>query len=387
MPSEPRPLPDPDTACEPRRIDVALGKRSYPIWVGAGLLDRAGERLGPLLALPRVLLVTDETLIATGHVERLERSLTAAGIALHRLVVPAGERSKSMTVLGDLLERMLALGVERKMTVIALGGGVIGDLAGFAAAVLLRGVDFVQIPTTLLAQVDSAVGGKTGINARAGKNLIGAFHQPRAVLIDTSVLDTLPRRELGAGYAEVVKYGCILDLSFFEWLQTGAAGLLAGDEEARVWAICRSLEIKAEVVAQDEHETTGHRALLNFGHTFAHAYENIAGYGGTLLHGEAVSVGTVQAARLSAALGHAPEGDAERLRAHLDSLGMPTEPRHLREEGFKADAVLEAMSRDKKVEGGRLTFVLWRGIGRAFVDRTVPIDALEALLIEHDRVG
>ena len=267
-------------------VQVELAERGYAIRVGAGLIERAGTELADLLSGRKAIVVADET-VATLHLPTLVRSLQGTASAVHALTVPAGESAKSMTGLADLLDRILAIGIDRRTVVVALGGGVTGDLAGFAAAVALRGLDFVQIPTTLLAQVDSSVGGKTGVNTRHGKNLVGAFHQPRRVLIDTAVLNTLPRRELLAGYAEVVKYGAIGDLDFFEWLEANGRRLLDGDDDARRYAIVASCRAKAAVVAADERETAGgRRALLNFGHTFGHALEAMAGYDGTLLHAD-----------------------------------------------------------------------------------------------------
>lgn len=359
---------------------VELAERRYPIHLESGLLDRAGAVLAPLLPRPLILLVTDANVAATPHLGRLEAALAAAAIEARRLVVEPGERSKSLDAYGRLVEAMLATGIDRKTTVLALGGGVIGDLAGFAAATVLRGLPFVQVPTSLLAQVDSSVGGKTGINSQHGKNLIGAFHQPLAVLIDVDVLEHLPERELEAGYAEVIKHGCLADADYFAWLETNAAAMLGGDPALRLEAIRRSVEIKAAIVAADERETTGRRALLNFGHTFAHAYEALTGYGDRLLHGEAVALGMVKAARLSAALGLAPAADAERLEAHLASLGIATDPRRLLNQAFPVDAVLEAMTRDKKAEAGALRFVLWHGIGQAFLTGGVDLATLRTLL-------
>jgi 3-dehydroquinate synthase len=368
----------PEAGDEP--LVVELAERRYPIHISCGLLDRAGEILAPLLPRPLALLVTDTNVALTPHLARLEASLAAAGIAVRRIVVVPGESSKSLESYGRLVEAMLATGIDRKTTVLALGGGVIGDLAGFAAATALRGLPFVQLPTSLLAQVDSSVGGKTGINSAHGKNLIGAFHQPLAVLIDVDVLLDLPERQLLAGYAEVIKHGCLADADYFAWLETHAAAMLAGDPALRMQAIRRSVEIKAGVVAADERETTGQRALLNFGHTFAHAYEALTGYGDRLLHGEAVALGMVKAARLSAAIELAPSADALRLEAHLESLGIATNPRRLLNQGFPVDAVIEAMTRDKKAEAGALRFVLWRGIGRAFLTGGVDAAILREVL-------
>jgi 3-dehydroquinate synthase len=363
-------------------LPVALGERSYEIRIGAGLLDRAGDLLARVLPLRRTVIVTDENLARTPHPDRLEAGLERAGIASRRIVVPAGEGSKSWPVLERLVDDVLGGGAERRSSLVALGGGVIGDLVGFAAAIALRGIDYVQIPTTLLSQVDSAVGGKTGINSRHGKNLVGAFHQPRAVLIDTTVLDDLPLREVKAGYAEVVKYGFIRDAGFFAWLEEHGAAVLRGDAQARAEAIRRSLEVKAAVVAADERETTGERALLNFGHTFAHAYEALAGYDGGLLHGEAVSVGMARALSLSVRLGHCPSADLERAVDHLQRLGMPVRIGEVSNRPFPIDDLLAAMGRDKKVENARLRFVLARRIGEAFTTADVPEAAVRAVLAE-----
>jgi 3-dehydroquinate synthase len=362
-------------------LRVDLGERSYTITIGSGLLDRAGELLAPLLPLRRTVVVTDANLARTGHPARLAAALENAGIASRAIVLPAGEATKSWRQLEDLVEDLLAHGVERRSAVIALGGGVIGDLVGFAAATILRGIDFIEIPTTLLAQVDSAVGGKTGINSAHGKNLIGAFHQPRAVLIDTAVLDDLPLRELRAGYAEVVKYGFIRDADgFFDWLERHGEGVLAGDPAARAEAVRRSLGVKAAIVASDERETSGERALLNFGHTFAHAYEALAGYDGGLLHGEAVAIGMLDAFALSARLGHCPTSEWQRAHAHLARLGLPTRVAEVSNRQFGVDRLLEAMGRDKKVENARRRFVLAQRIGAAFVSADVPEAAVRAVL-------
>jgi len=373
-------------SAEPEIVEVGLGARAYPVVIGRDLIADAGRHIvarfgGP----PRVIVIADQTLAVHRHLARLEASLRAAEIDCATIPVAGGERAKSFAQLETVLEAMLAHGVDRKSAVVAFGGGVIGDLAGFAASILLRGVDLIQIPTTLLAQVDSSVGGKTGINSgRHGKNLIGSFHQPRLVLIDTTVLDTLPARELRAGYAETLKYGCILDAEFFAWLEQHGTALLAGDPKLRATAIRRAVEIKAAVVAADERETGGQRALLNFGHTFAHGYEAIAGYGGTVLHGEAVAVGMVRAARLSAALGTAPGDQALRLERHLRQIGLPTAPRALRNDPFPADAMIEIMRRDKKAEAGALRFVLWHGVGEAFLHKNVSTAVLLEILQADD---
>ena len=362
------------------RVPIVLGTRSYDIVIGPGLLRDAGKLMADAIARPRVFIVSDET-VAKLHLPTLTASLDAASIAHTSHIVPPGEASKDHRTLERLTDAMLAARVERSTTIVALGGGVIGDLAGFAAAILLRGIDFVQVPTTLLAQVDSSVGGKTGINTSRGKNLVGAFHQPRLVLADSDVLKTLPPREMRAGYAEVVKYGLIADADFFTWLEANGAAVLAGNSGALVHAIAVSCRSKAEIVAEDEREA-GRRALLNFGHTFGHALEAECGYNDTLLHGESVSIGMVLAFRLSARLGLCPPEDAARVAHHLTSLGLPTAlptaPRSVRDPA----RLLDHMRQDKKVRDGKLTFVLTRGIGKAFVADDVPLEAVTAILSE-----
>ena len=365
----------------PATINVELGARRYPVHLGHHLLDAAGALLGPSLRRPGVVVVTDQIVAATPHPARLGASLAAAGIESRTIVVPAGEGTKAMPQLAALLDDILGHGVERSLTLIALGGGVVGDLVGFAAAILLRGLDYVQVPTTLLAQVDSSVGGKTGVNSRHGKNLIGAFHQPIAVLIDTATLSSLPARELRAGYAEVVKHAFIRDADYFASLETSGSAVLAGEPDALLAAIRRSVEIKAAIVAGDETETKGLRALLNFGHTFAHAFEALHSYDGRLLHGEAVSLGLVCAFRLSERLGLCPAEDAARAIAHLQRLGLPTRLADLGLAPPPADAVVDAMARDKKVADAKLRFVLSRGIGHAFADAEVQDADLRAALL------
>jgi 3-dehydroquinate synthase len=334
-------------------IDVALGERHYPIRIGAGLLDDEGWRAA--LRGRHALVVTDEH-VAPLYLARVREALS--GLTHEAIVLPAGESAKTLDNVARVLDALAALGASRDAAVIALGGGVIGDLAGFAAATWMRGIDFVQMPTTLLAMVDSSVGGKTGVNITAGKNLVGAFHQPRAVFIDTATLATLPKREYAAGLAEVVKYGAIGDADFFAWLEANADALNAHDEDALVEAIAFSCRYKAGVVARDEREQ-GERALLNFGHTFGHALEAERGYG-DLLHGEAVAIGMVLAASLSARLGRAPAEDTERLARLLARCGLPIAPPRA-----DADALLARMRLDKKNLSGRLRLILWRGIGQA----------------------
>ncbi len=356
------------------RIAVALGARSYEVHVGTGLLERAGELIEATLGHRRALVVADAGLDATPHLARLRDGLDAPVIR-----VAPGEGAKSLTRWSRLVEELLARRPDRRTAVVAVGGGVVGDLAGFAAATLLRGVPYVQVPTTLLAQVDSAVGGKTGINSAHGKNLIGAFHQPALVLADLATLTTLPPRERRAGYAEVVKYGLLGDADFFAWLEAQGARALAGDAGALAHVVATSVRAKAAIVAADEEERGGARALLNLGHTFAHAYEALTGMGGDLLHGEAVALGLVDAVRLSVRLGLCPPGDAARVEAHLDAVGLPT--RRAAAGAFAPAAVVEAMRGDKKAIAGKLAFVLVRGIGRAFVHREVA----EADLLAHLR--
>ena len=355
-------------------VRVALGARSYDIRIGAGLIGQAGSMLRPLMAVPRAVIVTDET-VAALHLPRLAGSLDAGGIAHEDIVLPAGEATKSLDRLGEVLDRMLSAGIERSVTVIALGGGVIGDLGGFAASVALRGLPYVQIPTTLLAQVDSAVGGKTGINSRHGKNLIGSFYQPRLVIADVAALDSLPPRQRRAGYAEIVKYGALGDVDFFTWLEANGADLLAGDVEKLSYAVKTSCEAKADIVAADEREA-GKRALLNLGHTFGHALEAETGYGDALLHGEAVAIGMGLAFDLSVRLGLCPAADADRLRRHLGDVGLPVA---LPDGEWSVDRLMAHMARDKKVTDGRIAFVLVRGLGKAFV--ATDIDPAEAAAV------
>ncbi|WP_339949491.1 3-dehydroquinate synthase [uncultured Albimonas sp.] len=360
-------------------VDVALGARAYSIEIGPGLIARAGEFIAPLLPRPRVAVITDET-VAARWLEPLREGLAASGVEMQALALPPGEGTKNWADLGRTVEWLLAQKVERADLVVALGGGVIGDLAGFAAAILRRGVGFVQVPTTLLAQVDSAVGGKTGVNSPHGKNLIGAFHQPRLVLADTDALETLPARELLSGYAEVVKYGLLGDAAFFDWLEgEGGAALAAGDVAARIRAVRRSCEMKAEIVARDETET-GDRALLNLGHTFGHALEAATGYSARLLHGEGVSIGCQLAFELSARLGLCSQETPGRVAAHFQAMGMRARLGDIPGELPDSDGLIALMAQDKKVKAGVPTFILARGIGEAFVTREVSVEALRATL-------
>ncbi|WP_395713910.1 3-dehydroquinate synthase [Reyranella sp.] len=365
-----------------RTIRVDLAGRAYDIAIGPGLLDRTGELAAGLLAAPRVIIVSDHT-VAPLYAARLAAAFEKTGVRTRVLAVPAGETSKEFTGFGQLMNDLLDQRPDRKTTLVALGGGVVGDLTGFAAAVLLRGVDFIQVPTTLLAQVDSSVGGKTGINTRHGKNLVGAFYQPRLVVIDTDLLDTLPRRELLAGYAEVAKYGLIDEPDFFTWCEENGAALLAGDAARRSYAIEQSCLAKARIVAADERETTDLRALLNLGHTFGHALEAETGFGPDLLHGEAVGAGMALAFDLSARMGLCPAVDAERVRRHLAAVGLPVRLRAIgggNRRDWQTARLIDHMRGDKKAEAGKLTFVLARGIGRAFVSRDVDETVLHGLL-------
>jgi 3-dehydroquinate synthase len=359
-------------------VTVGLGDRSYDIIVGTGLLPRAGELIAPHLKRPRTFIVTDAN-VATLHLPALQRALSAAGIESAAHVLPAGEKTKSFGFLEELIGAMLDARLERRDRVIALGGGVIGDLTGFAASILRRGIGFIQVPTTLLSQVDSSVGGKTGINTRQGKNLVGTFHQPSLVLADTAVLDTLPRRELGAGYAEVLKYGLIRDVAFFDWLEAHGAEVMAGDPAARARAIATSCRAKAEVVAADEFET-GDRALLNLGHTFGHALEAETGYSDRLLHGEGVAIGMVLAFELSARLGLCDRQAPVLVRSHLRRLGLPASPADIPGARLDARVLIGHMAQDKKVKDGKITFVLARGIGQAFLTSDVDAAAVEDML-------
>ncbi len=355
-----------------RTQSVALGERSYAIHVGPGLLQRAGALLAPLLPRPRVVVVSNPV-VAAHWLAPLRASLSAAGIDSEPVLVPDGETHKSWSTLHALLTRLLEVHAERSTTLVALGGGVVGDLTGFAAAIYQRGMPFVQVPTTLLAQVDSSVGGKTGVNHPLGKNMIGAFHQPRAVLIDTDCLSTLPDRELAAGAAEVIKTAAIRDLAFFEWLETNLPRIKARDADALVHAVTESCRIKAEIVAADEREE-GERALLNFGHTFGHAIEAGVGYG-EWLHGEAVAAGMVLAAELSRRQGLISVADVGRLRALLQLAGLPVDAPQL-----GASRYLALMSHDKKVVAGSIRFVLLRAIGQAFVAADVRETDVRAVL-------
>ncbi len=363
-----------------RRVSVTLSSCSYDVVIGENLLARAGALLASKLPQKRAVVVTDE-IVARLHLQTLLESLSQTAISASAIIVKPGEASKSLTSYGDVVDRLLDAGVERRTAVIALGGGVIGDLAGFAAATTLRGLPFVQIPTTLLAQVDSSVGGKTGVNTRRGKNLVGAFYQPRIVLADTSTLGTLPPRELKAGYAEIAKVGLIGDAVFFDWCERNGQAVVSGDSDAQAEAIKRACAFKASVVGNDEREEKPNdgRALLNLGHTFGHALEAEYGYDGGLLHGEGVAIGLGLAFRLSARLGLCPQAEAERVVSHIAGVGLPAELSMLNRR-FSATSLIGHMRRDKKMRDGSLHFVLTRGIGQAFTCADVPLGAVQELL-------
>ena len=354
---------------EPVVVNVALADRAYDIVIGRGLIGSLGERIKTLRPGARVAIVSDEN-VAGQHIAATEDSLKAAGIGSSRIVVPAGEGSKNYATFEKVCEAVIGARIERNDLIVALGGGVIGDLAGFAAASVRRGLEFVQVPTSLLAQVDSSVGGKTGINSAQGKNLIGAFHQPILVVADTALLDTLPKREFRAGYAEVAKYGLLGDAAFFAWLEANWQDVFSGGKSSgnssREHAIAVCCRTKADIVARDERET-GDRALLNLGHTFGHALEAGAGYSDRLLHGEAVALGTALAYEFSARKGLLPVADAERALRHLAAVGLPTHLKDVPGGVPDADRLMDLIAQDKKVKRGRLTFILVRGIGQAFV--------------------
>lgn len=360
-------------------IKVALGERSYPIALGDSLLANAGQWIAASLPGARCAVVTDQN-VAALYLAPLKANLEAKGLFLGDAVVAAGETSKSFPVLTRLCETLLKLGVERGDCVIALGGGVIGDLAGFAASILRRGVRLVQIPTTLLAQVDSSVGGKTGIDTPQGKNLIGTFHQPSLVLVDVSTLSTLPAREFRAGYAEVMKYGLLGDAPFFAWLEQHWPQVFRGEGGERLKAIETSIRAKAAIVEADEREETGKRALLNLGHTFGHALEAFAGYSDRLLHGEAIAIGMRLAFTYSVEQELCPAEDAARVVRHLEAVGLPSKIADIPGKAPSTGQLLRLMAQDKKVQGGKLALVLARGIGQAFVERDVPLDRLTDFL-------
>lgn len=357
------------------RVELPAASRFYDIMVGDSILAEAGTLIKLRLGVRRCVIVTDSN-VAPLYAKRMEAVLAAAGHeVLPTITIPAGEGSKDLATLQMLLGQLFERGVDRKTLLIALGGGMIGDLTGLAASLTLRGLDVVQVPTTLLAQVDSSVGGKTAVNSPYGKNTIGAFYQPRLVLADVSTLDSLPEREMRAGYAEVVKYGLIRDPAFFAWCQAHGGRLLHGDRAARIEAVRQSCQHKAAVVAADERES-GERALLNLGHTFGHALETFLGYSAALLHGEAVALGMVMAFRLSADLRLCPREDATAVRDHLRDVGLPTEPSP---GSYDIDRLMELMAQDKKAESGKLTLILVRRVGEAFVSRDVNPSVVRAM--------
>jgi 3-dehydroquinate synthase len=363
-----------------RLVHVPLGERAYDILIGPGLLSRAGGEISTRLKGRKAAIVTDEN-VAPLYLEALMDSLQTDGIEAVSLTLPAGEKTKSLDHLATVCDMVLAARIERNDAVIALGGGVIGDLAGFAAGIVRRGVRFVQIPTSLLSQVDSSVGGKTGINSRHGKNLLGVFHQPDLVLADTAALDTLSPREFRAGYAEVAKYGLIDNPDFFEWLEKNWEKVFAGGPE-RIEAIAISCQSKSDVVVEDERET-GRRALLNLGHTFGHALEAATEYDSRrLVHGEGVAIGMVLAHQFSARLNLASPDDARRVEAHLKAVGLPTSISDIPGDLPGADVLLKAIMQDKKVKSGKLTFILTHGIGQSFVADDVPMSEVSSFLTE-----
>ena len=364
---------------ETTAVAVALGERSYDIAIGRGLLASLGARIAKLRPRSKAVIVTDEN-VARLHLAATEAALTHAGVATHRVVVPPGEASKSYRVFEQVCEAVIASRMERDDLVIALGGGVIGDLAGFVASVVRRGIDYVQVPTSLLADVDSSVGGKTAIDSAHGKNLIGAFYQPILVLADTALLDTLPEREFRAGYAEVAKYGLLGDAPFFAWLENNWREVFAGGP-AREYAIAECCRAKAEIVARDEREI-GDRALLNLGHTFGHAFEAACGFSDRLLHGEAVAIGMALAFAFSAKQGLVSAAEAERATRHLAAVGLPTRPQDISGPLPSIDQLMELIAQDKKVKRGMLTFILVKGIGAAFVEGGVDAGAVRAFLGE-----
>ena len=360
-------------------VNVALGERSYDIIIGRGRLGSLGEKIAALRPGAKAAIVSDE-IVARHHLAATEAALAAAGIGTSSVTVPPGESSKSFAMLERVCEALIAARIERADVVVALGGGVIGDLAGLAAALVRRGLDYVQVPTTLLAQVDSSVGGKTAIDSTHGKNLIGAFHQPVLVLADTALLDTLPERQFRAGYAEVVKYGLLGDPGFFAWLEANWRELFAGGA-AREHAIAVSCRMKAAMVARDEREH-GERALLNLGHTFGHALEAAAGFSDRLLHGEAIALGMTLAFAFSAKRGLLPRSEAERVERHLAAVGLPTHLSSVRGGPPDADRLMELIAQDKKVKRGRLTFILARAVGASFVAPDVDAAEVRAFLVE-----
>lgn len=371
------------TSSDVKQVQVELGARSYPIFIGEKLLGQAGSYIRAITACRAAIIITDEH-VAQFYLHRLTGALASAEIKAASVIVPAGEGTKNMQQLSELLEKILGQSPDRHTAIIALGGGVIGDLAGVAASLALRGLPFIQIPTTLLAQVDSSVGGKTGVNTSYGKNTLGSFYQPKLVLIDTTTLQSLPKRELLAGYAEIIKYGLIYDADFFNWLLDNGEAVIQQQGDALRHAISVSCNTKAAIVAEDELEQTGRRAWLNFGHTYAHAFERELGYTDELLHGEAVAIGMVMALKLSAKLGHVDTSLAAETAQHLTSIGLRTSPKQVRSM-WNVDALMQHMRHDKKAQDGKLAFVLNRGIGDVFIDNNIPQSAVYDILTEELR--
>lgn len=361
-------------------VDVNLGERSYSIHIGTDLLKNAGTFVAPFLKRKKVAIITDEN-VAALHLDTLRAGLSADGIQAEALILPAGETTKSWKYLEKSVEWLLEQRIERDDIVIAFGGGVIGDLAGFAAAIMRRGVRFIQIPTSLLAQVDSSVGGKTGINSPLGKNLVGAFYQPQLVLADTDMLSTLTARDFLAGYGEVVKYGLLGDAAFFDWLEQNAPAMADGDIAKRIYAVKRSCQMKADIVARDEKER-GDRALLNLGHTFCHALEAATGYSDRLLHGEGVAIGCALAFETSMRLGLCSQESPSRVREHLKAMGMKTDLSDIPGDLPDEHALIDLMGQDKKVVDGQLSFIMAHGIGDAFVTRDVDIEVVRNVLAD-----
>jgi 3-dehydroquinate synthase len=366
----------------PERVPVKLGKRSYDIIVGERVLADAGKLIAPHLKSKQVVVISDEQ-VARFHLHRLTNALEAAGIRYRTVIIGPGESTKSLTAFSELMETLLEQSPDRDTTLLALGGGVVGDVTGFAASILLRGVDFIQIPTTLLAQVDSSVGGKTGINSRFGKNLIGSFHQPKFVLADVATLATLPKRELLAGYAETLKYGLIKDQKFFAWLEKNGEAMLSGNNALLIHAVVESCKAKAAIVAADEKES-GKRALLNFGHTFAHALEAETGYSDKLLHGEAVAIGMILALQLSVKMKLCKETELKRVLSHYKAMGLPASPLNVLPK-WDIDRLMEHFAHDKKTRQGQLNFILTRGVGKAHIEKNIYKSMVSAVLAEACR--
>jgi 3-dehydroquinate synthase len=363
-----------------KQVKVKLGNKSYSILIGNNLIKTAGSLIAPKLKGRQIIVVTDVN-VAQLWLPTFLKSFEGLDLVVRHVTLPATEATKSFNHFEGLLNDILALGVDRKTMLVALGGGVIGDLVGFAAAVLLRGIDLIQVPTTLLSQVDSSVGGKTGINTNYGKNLVGAFHQPQLVLADTGALATLPQRELLAGYAEVVKYGLIDDFEFYEWCENNAQAMIDGDQKAQRYAVLKSCQSKARIVAADEHEL-GIRALLNLGHTFGHAFEAETGYNNKLLHGEAISIGCICALQLSSKLGLCEQQESIRVEKHFSQIGLRNSLTGLVDKSWTVGRLIAHMAKDKKANAGKITFILTRGIGKSFVAKDVALDAVKAVLAQ-----